>query len=266
MSKNKIKTDLTTIVFSRNRACQLELLLRSLNIPVTVLYFYDPEFKAGYDKLIKMYPQFKFVLRSDFKTDLLKLIKEGTKYVMFLVDDDIMIEPFNENCPEFSKFKSNLDILTLSLRMGHNCTYNHLPTLKRNIWQWKPYSTGGNAYNRRLRQWGYPMAVGGHVFRKKDILPIIMATEMKNPNFLEGALSANPPDRSLMICFNKPKIINNIVNQVQTDFPSHIVGISPRELEERFLKGERISLEDIRKKATKAFDCYLKAEYQFEYY
>lgn len=266
MSKNKIKTELTTIIFSRNRACQLELLLRSLdnNLPVTVLYFYDPEFKAGYKKLVKIYPKVNFFLRSDFKTDLLKLIKKGTEYIMFLVDDDIMINPFSEDCPEFKEFKKNLDILSLSLRLAANCSYNHLPSLKGNTWEWQPFSKGGNLYNYRLRQWGYPMGVGGHMFRRADILPIIEANEMKNPNFLERALSANIPDRSLMMCFDKPKIINNIVNQVQTDFPSHITGISAQKLEEGFLKGERISLKDIKEKAAKAYDCYLRTEYKFE--
>src|SRR6266404_5273265 len=111
------RSEITTIVFSRNRACQLELLLRSLSMPVTVLYFYDPEFKAGYDKLIKMYPSLNFVLRYDFKNQLLEIIKKGTKYVLFLVDDDIMVDAFHENCPEFKEFKANSDILSLSLRL-----------------------------------------------------------------------------------------------------------------------------------------------------
>lgn len=255
--------NLTTLIFSKNRACQLELLLRSLNIPVTVLYSYDPQFKAGYDKLIGMYPSAKFVLRYDFKKQLLEIINKGAKYIMFLVDDDIMLEPFDEDCPEFKEFKRNPDILTLSLRMSPDYQYKGLPALKRNIWEWRPYSSGGEGYNRRLRQWGYPMSVGSHIFRKKDILPIILTNDMKNPNYLEGALNGNIPDRPLMMCFNKAKFINNIVNQVQTDFPSHVLRIPVEELEERFLKGERLSLEDIKAKASEAKDCYLKTDYKF---
>ncbi|QQG47698.1 MAG: hypothetical protein HY044_01250 [Candidatus Woesebacteria bacterium] len=232
---------------------------------MNVLYFYDPPFKAGYDKLIKMYPSVNFVLRYDFKIQLLELIKNGTDYIFFLVDDDVMINPFQENCPEFNEFKKNPDILTLSLRMAPNYRYKNQPILKSNKWEWRPYAKGGNLYNHRLRNWGYPMAVGGHIFKREDILTIIEVNDMKNPNFLEGALWANPPNRSLTICFDKPKIINNIANQVQTDFPSHITGISVEELEKRFLNGERLSILDIKKKATTAKDCYLRGDYKWEY-
>lgn len=259
--------NLTTIVFSKNRACQLELLLRSLRkMPVTVLFSYDPEFKAGYDKLIKMYPSIKFVLRYDFKKQLLEILNKGSDYIMFLVDDDVMLEPFYEDCPEFREFKENPEILTLSLRLSPDYRYKGLPVLKENKWEWAPFSRGGEAYNPRLRQWGYPMSVGSHIFRRADILPIITANEMKNPNFLEGALSANPPARPLMMCFDKARVINNIVNQVQTDFPSHVLRIPVEELEKRFLKGERLSLEDIKKKASEAKDCYLRTDYEFENY
>ena len=257
---------LTTLIFSRNRACQLELLLRNLSVPATVLYFYDPEFKAGYDKLIKMYPSVNFISRYDFKKQLIEIIKKGTKYIMLLVDDDVMIEPFHENCPEFIEFKKNKKILTLTLRMSPDYRYKNLPVLNNNKWEWKPYYKGGKSYNHHLRQWGFPMAVGSHIFRRADILPTILANEMKNPNFLEAALNNNIPDRPLMMCFSKPRIINNIANQVQTDFPSHISGISAEELEKRFLNGERLSFTDIKEKAAKAKDCYLKGAYKFEAY
>jgi hypothetical protein len=258
-----MNTEINTIAFSKNRACQLELLLRSLNMPVTVLYSYDPEFKAGYDKLIGMYPSVTFVLRYDFKKQLLEILDKSSEFILFLVDDDIMLDPFYENCHEFVEFKNNPDIICLSLRMTPSYRHNGFPVLENNKWEWKLYRRGGKGYNHRLRNWGYPMSVGSHIFRKKDIVPIILANEMKNPNYLEGALDANIPNRPLMLCFDKAKIINNIVNQVQTDFPSHIVGISAKELEEKFLKGERISIQDIKEKASKARDCYLKTDYKF---
>ena len=67
---------LGTLIFSKNRACQLELLLRSLNMPVSVLYTFDPEFAAGYLKLIKMYPQVNFIKQTNFKSQLIKFVKK----------------------------------------------------------------------------------------------------------------------------------------------------------------------------------------------
>ncbi len=256
--------EVNTIIFSKNRACQLELLLRSLSMPAVVLYRYDDEFKAGYDKLIKMYPSVRFVLELDFKKQLLEIINEGGEYIMFLVDDDIMIEPFHENCSEFSEFKINSDILCLSLRMSPDYLYKGLPILKDNKWEWRTYRRGGQEYNYYLRNWGYPMSVGSHIFRREDILPVIISTkEIKTPNYLEGALNANIPNRPLMMCFGKAKIINNLANQVQADFPCGTSGVSVKELEERFLKGEKLSLEDIKEKASRAKNCFLKTDYRF---
>jgi len=261
-----MRSEINTIIFSKNRACQLELLLRSLSMPATVLYACDPEFKAGYDKLIEMYPSVKFIHETNFKDQLLKIIKEGEKYVMFLVDDDIMIDPFYENCPEFAEFKRNPEIICLSLRMSPVYCYKGLPIFKDNKWEWRIYSPGGRFHSHHLRNWGYPMSVGSHIFRKEDILPVIIsAKKITTPNYLEGALSANiVPNRSLMICFDKPKVINNMANQVQSDFPCGNFGISVKELEEKFLKGERLSLEDIKAKASEARDCFLKTDYKWE--
>ena len=263
ISKNM--ASINTIVFSKNRACQLELLLRSLNMPSTVLYTYDPEFKAGYDIVKKIHPTIKFVHETDFRKQLIDLVKRGNKYVLFLVDDDVMIRPFDENCHEFKEFKRNPDIICLSLRLSPDYRYRGLPQLKDNKYEWKPYSRGGRMFSYRLRGWGAPMTVAAHLFRKEDILPMIVrAKEIKSPNFLEQALNVNIPDRPLIQCFNKAKIVNNEINQVQTDFPSHTPGPSAGELEKKFIKGERLSLDDFKEKTKLAVDYFIKTEYKYE--
>jgi hypothetical protein len=107
-------SEITTIIFSKNRACQLELLLRTLNLQSKVIYTYDEEFKSGYDKLILMYPNVEFILQTNFKQ---QVIENLGKYTLFLVDDDIMIESFDENCREFQEFKNDQNIICLSLRL-----------------------------------------------------------------------------------------------------------------------------------------------------
>jgi len=158
--------EITTIIFSKNRACQLELLLRNLNMPAIVLYTYDPEFRLGYEKLISLYPSVKFIRETNFKEQLKENIGE---YTMFLVDDDIMIEHFDEDCPEFIEFKKNQDIVCLSLRISPE--YNRAPILKNNTWRWKG----------ERKDWGYPMSVTSSIFRKQDILPIIIKEDFKTP-------------------------------------------------------------------------------------
>ena len=242
---------LKTLIFSKNRACQLELLLRSLSIPASVLYTYDPEFKAGYKKLINMYPGVDFIRETEFKLQLIKLIRK-TDYILFLTDDDVMIAPVSVDSPEFREFVKSPDVVTLSLGLSSQVTGKK--------WRWKDYRG-----NYRLRMWGYPMSVDSCIFRKEDIIGTISkSADISNPNYLETALNLNIPARPYMMCFSTPKIINNSVNQVQDDFPAHTLGLSTHELEERFLKGERLSLEDIKEKAKGARYYRIKEVYKYE--
>jgi hypothetical protein len=247
MEKN---VSLTTIIFSKNRAAQLELLLRSLSIPATILYTYDPAFKAGYEKLITMYPKVNFTKQADFKKDLLRAI-EGSAYILFLTDDDVMIDPFSKNCSEFREFRKNPDIASLSLGLSAK--------IAGKKWEWRKYRG-----NYRLRMWGYPMSVDSCIFRTEDILHTIEANDIPNPNQLETHLNLNIPNRPLMMCFDTPKIINNSVNQVQKDFPAHPYGISAEELEKNFLNGKRLSLKDIKKKAKVARYYRIKEAYKYQ--
>src|SRR3989344_3226748 len=262
---SKKMISINTIIFSKNRACQLELLLRSLNIPGVVLYTYDPEFKSGYAKVKKMYPAVKFVRETNFRKQLIELVRRCSKYGLFLVDDDIMIRPFDITCREFEEFKRNPEIICLSLRLSPDHRWRGLPELQDNKYEWQHYSRGSQTFNYRLRGWGAPMTVAAHMFRKEDILPMIEAAKkIKTPNYLEQVLNINIPDRPLVQCFAKAKFVNNEINQVQTDFPSHTPGPSARQLNKRFLKGERLSLADIIGKAAYARDYFMKTDYNWE--
>lgn len=249
---------ITTVIFSKNRACQLELLLRSLNLPATVLYTYNQDFKSGYEMLIKMYGDVRFLLETDFKAQLIECMRACLEeYVMFLVDDDVMIEPFDKHCSEFEEFKRNQDIICLSLRLAPH--YQGAPAFKGNIWEWRGLK----------HDWGYPMSVSAHIFRKQDILQIMLAGSFNTPNDLEVLLRKNPPNKPLMICVNKPNIINIPANLVQTKYALNrfkSMGISVEGLNEKFLNGQRISLEDIKGKARDSKQCFLLVDYKHEIY
>lgn len=253
-----MRSEITTIIFSKNRACQLELLLRSLNIPVTVLYTYDQDFRSGYELLIKMYPDVKFILETDFKAQVTEYIKtRPEKYVMFLVDDDVMIEPFQEYCPEFEEFKRNQNIICLSLRLAPY--YQGAPAFKDNTWEWRGLK----------HDWGYPMSVSAHIFRKQDILPNMINGSFNMPNDLEALLRKDPPDKPLMMCVNRPNIINIPANLVQTKYrPNRFksMGVAAEDINGQFVSGRRISLKDITEKAGHSENCFLLVDYKYEIY
>lgn len=247
-----MSSEIKTVIFSKNRACQLEVLLRSLNMPATVIYTYDPVFKSGYDKLIGIYPKVNFVLEFDFKKQVIENLGE---YTLFLVDDDVMIKPFDENCPELEEFKTNQDIVGLSLRLAPY--YEDAPKFQNNTWSWRGLK----------HDWGYPMSVSAHIFRKQDILPIIVNGVFNTPNDLEVLLRKNPPNKPIMMCMDRPSIINVPANQVQTKYRQNRfknMGIPAEGINEKFLSGLRISLEDIVEKARYSKSCFLMIDYKYE--
>ncbi len=256
MQNNIMNLEIKTIIFSKNRACQLEVLLRSLNFSSNVIYTYDSAFKSGYDKLITMYPKVNFILEKDFKLQIIECMENSSEeFVLFLVDDDVMIKSFAENCPEFEEFKKNQDIISLSLRLAPY--YDGAPKMDNNIWNWRGLK----------HDWGYPMSVSAHIFRRQDILPIMINGEFKNPNDLEVLLRKNPPNKPLMICVSEPNIINTPANVVQTKYRLNRfgnAGISPEEMNDKFLSGQQIFLNDIIEKARNSKACFLVTDFKYE--
>jgi hypothetical protein len=242
------------LVFSKNRACQLELLLRSLNRNVTILFTCDKEYESGYNKVISMYPNMEFIYQHDFKKDV---IRNLSKHIMFLCDDDVMVNPFDDS-KEFSIFEENDDILSLSLRLApYYNTGNPINFKENNTWNW----------NGCWRSWGYPMSVSSTIFREEDIFLTIANSNFNNPIELEVALRINPPNKPYMMCCDKPYFINNLANQNTPKYGHYKTSrVSLKELNDLFLEGKRISLKDIKEKAKKATYCFIKEKYEYETY
>ena len=164
------------IIFSKDRAAQLDLLLRSMShnwlesykLGINVLYTHsNEEYKKGYDKLINDtyktlidgYKNVNFVKENDFKKDLLSLIDKKDEFTVFFVDDQIVKEKFNTNCEEMRQFERNDKISCLSLRLHPNLTFcyaaNHsMKTLDNCLFDWK----------NKEGDFGYPMSVDSHIF------------------------------------------------------------------------------------------------------
>lgn len=254
--------NLTTLIFSKNRACQLDLLLRSLRFKVKhnnlrVIYTYDPEYKAAYDKVMKLNPNVEFVLEEDFRRQVISSITD--EYILFLVDDDVMIDSYSEDCPEFRKFQENEDIICLNLRMARCYDYNLLkakyvpiPKFNDGMWEWKNYR----------HDWGYPMSVGSHIFRKKDILPILETVEFGSPIILERAMRGRL-DKPLMIGFEKAKFMNILVNRVASNAQRSGKFIPTSFLNDKFMEGFIIDLDQVIEETKITRSCFMSLDFKW---
>lgn len=239
------------IVFSKDRACQLDGLLRSLQrfvaIPhrVTVLYTAsDPAYQRGYDLLIDWNQSVRWVRERDFKTDLLRLVgdvqESGTKQVMFLVDDIVFTRRFTGE--GIVDELDNDDVLAISLRLGESIRYCHprsAPTrppefLEGHRWAWRS-APGG--------YWDYPMSVDGNIYRVDDIAKTLAGIDFSNPNTLEAAMAGKPIDRPHLVCDEQPYLVNLALNLVQNVFANPHGDISAEDLNRCFLSGFVIDIE-----------------------
>lgn len=216
------------IIFSKDRACQCDLTLKSifenaetLCSKINVLYTASlEEFDRGYSKLKKLWgKQVNFVKQTNFQKDLVSLTTSTEPFTVYFTDDDIFYRKLKKknsiyiiNSPEFACF---------SLRLGTN-TYIQDPY--RGIHTTFP---AFNSWHDEVLYWdwiqeqlhtnfAYPLSVDGHIFSTNLLLRIIDKFDYDNPNSFEGRLqqfSKNLPNK--MACFTKSHVVNTPLNRVQ---------------------------------------------------
>lgn len=259
------------VVFSKDRAAQLDLFLRSMEeyfaeynyFKVNVLYtFSNDSFYLGYESLFDLHPGVNFVRETNFKNDLVSLISDY-EYTVFFVDDIIWKDKFSIRDKEFSIFENstNIDkkVLCLSLRINPDLNYCYTA----NIPMKKPKFFGGGMWEWKgaSGDYGYPMSLDGHIFRTKEIKPYLQKLNYKNPNNLEGILASVPLANPYMLCYENSKIVNNPANKVQTNNPNKHGNISAEYLNDKFLDGYMIDLEPF--KGLKNTQCHMELPITF---
>lgn len=248
------------IVFSRNRPLQLYAFLESLfeksdvfhSAKTTVIFKYDEKFKEGLEEVKSKFSWANFFDQKDLKNDVLDVLKTSNKdYCMFFVDDIVVKDSisFSNICKILS---SNPGILTFSLRMGLHLDFCYPTNSPQQIpdgmvkggffiWDWR----------EGAGDWGYPMSVDGHAFRKIEILPWIERIDFSSPNqfedFIQPAKNYLPSHHC--ICYASSKIINLPINRVQNEYKNRSEEIDADSLLEIWNKREKIdifSLENIK--------------------
>jgi hypothetical protein len=257
-----MRSDLLIVVFSMNRACQLEAFLRSMKKffkghdpkSVNIIYkFTDENYEKGYNKVINQYPDFNYIFENDIRVDLRNVftLNIDKKYAVFFCDDNIWKDEFDiDNDDAFKLFEQSENIVTLSLRMHpkvNKCyPMGNKPTpppkfLNENPWIWNWVENYPETVNG---DWGYYGSIDGHIFRMSMIFNHVMNLEYQNVNQVEAYFSANAPKHiPLMMCHEKSSIVNVPWNRVQTNCGNINMGIETKYINDEFLNGNVIDVE-----------------------
>jgi hypothetical protein len=238
--------ELKAIVFSRDRAMQLDAFLRSVELHVpelfeelVVLYRATEEgFAAGYERLRAERPGVTWVAESNFRDDLLELVGDE-RLLVFHTDDDVYFR-------SIGAFDLRDEEVCFTLRLGLNTTYCYPLDRDEELrdaevggdrvsWDWRAQDPG--AYS-------YPLALNAHVFRAREAHEWLGRTEYASPNELEAALQALSPDvQPRMASFAHSAVVSipaNIVNDTYANRHGAMHGA--QDLNLRFLDGERIDV------------------------
>jgi hypothetical protein len=247
------------IIFSKNRACQLNLLLDSLvlNAPllfdkIHVLYKSENDYILGYEKLKEKYSGINFHSETNFRKDLFKLIDDEVEATTFMVDDAVVFKQIMARKIEIIKpvVESNL---IFSLRLGKNCVYSHPANLNYTLGEHEmagEYITFDYT-KQQVGDFKYPLSTDGHIFKTKLIKDLLIDINFHNPNTLEANLQKFVFMNSIptkMKCFIESKLVSIPVNLVNDTFNNRHgleFGMSEKELNNKYINGEVIDLKSM---------------------
>lgn len=228
------------IVFSKNRALQLDLCLNSFYdrcadqayLDIKVIYIHDKLHQESYDILQKEHNRVEFIKENNFKQDLLNCLNDY-KYVLFCVDDTVFTHDFVLKSEVIYSLNNLPSALGFSLRLGTNTHYCFPLDKEQNI----PQSFKINKSEILFYDWNppgamldfaYPLELSSSVYRIQDLYPLLAGMDYNNPNKLEACLDAG----KILFSLSKPHLLyyhqsvafSVPANKVQTVAPLNRVG------------------------------------------
>lgn len=180
---------ISIIVFSKGRPMQLHAYLESLlrfsdaqQGMIIVLYCETEGIR--YDKVMRNFPEIKWVKESKFETDLKKAISQADDFLMFGCDDVVFTRNFSlKKACEY--LHTNEQVFGFSMRLGENIQPMPENLSKDNeVLEWKWEGCKEAHYN-------YPWELDCTVYRKEDVVKLTSQEELpiKNPNYYEAMIT-----------------------------------------------------------------------------
>jgi len=254
------------IIWSRDRACQLETLLDSIKrhtfdiFDIDIVYSVsNKDYFDGYLKLKEIHPDIRLYkkIEGSGKEHLLYLIKQHESKQFCVSTDDTIF--FSNITHDPAAYMKDCDIF--SLRYGLNTVLqNHVTgEYGSDLINYEEHSTmiEWNFLDYHPHHnYGYPFGLDMHCYNKSMILPILEQINFDKPNELETGLfqfrdKINPKIKS----FRQSCAVNVPITNMSTITSS--AGVSLEELNKQFLEGKRL-----RYKISEIIGCHQLLEYE----
>jgi len=253
--------DIITIIFSKDRALQADLTLKTFHARcqdpelTDVVLFYTTSSNSHQKSYVQLEKEWGFdidaFIEIDFREDLLSLL-EDRKYVLFIVDDcifthDFSLEKISKNLEHWQRFG-------FSLRLGKNTTHCYTMNTKQKF-PADPVKVEENilsyCWDYKSFDFGYPAEVSSSMYRVDTFMDTFKAYDFRNPNELESLMASIATTWSnkmpFLLCYEQSVAFCNPCNKVQTVAPNNRAGMdiyyTPENLLSLYTQGVRIDPE-----------------------
>lgn len=217
------------LVFSKDRALQVDALLRSLSERTTGVPRVALLWRASHERHAAAYRQvierarerglsLEAVEERSFRADLLRVLAaRGEGRVVFLVDDLLFRRRVHwAELAEVDPLKS-----VFSLRLGRGVTYCQPQQREQRTPPWLPPPRAGWLrwrWEDGELDWRFATALDGTVFDRREVLQVLERIPFKAPNSLEWALGQYARHfRRDGLCYELPRLVNLPLNGVQAE-------------------------------------------------
>lgn len=251
---------LDLLIWSKDRACQLDCLLRSLpeNFFNKVYVIYKAstyDFQKGYDVLSARFRQVVLIQETSLHDQTMEVIRErisSTNKITLSTDDTVFFRKPTMTSKEVVD-SMRPETVTFSFRYGFNTIVqdchidSYQPSL--NIYQdYGNYIFWNSEYYHPLTNYGYPFGLDMHVYDAQTLYNLASQIDFKNTNQLESGL--------FHLRGQAPKFINSFKHSVAVNIPcNNMSGITRsgekypftiEELNKAYLDDYIINLGDIK--------------------
>ncbi len=259
-----MSNQISAIIFSKDRACQLSLLLDSIKKNASGIYddFYiivktsSEEFVSAYSKLFLTHSglPLHFISEHNFKENVKEAINNCHNLVGFFTDDDIIYRKFPVKQEKIIGVFNEELVGTLSLRLGLNtkfqCPYSKTPmAFPAQLLENDEFLMYNSLSGPFTGNFFYRFSVDGNIYRKSDLLKLVDKFDFDTPNSFEGAAQHYLQDLPVISsCFRDSILVNTPINRVQESFQNafgKMFGKSQQSLNELYLSGYHIRLDKI---------------------
>ena len=253
-----MEKNIVGIVFSKDRAMQLDATLRSFFLNcrdanrISLIVIYKTS-TIGHESLYKSlrseYRSIHFIKETIFKKNLLTCIRPFD-YFLFLVDDNVFVREFSLK-DALTTIVANPDSIGFSLRLGKNTIYCYPSDSFQKMPLFEEKGNGILKYDwvRYKHDFGYPLEVSSSIYRVHDLFPQLIKLQFLNPSTLEVQLDQSKSyyqfTNPSLLCYEHSVAFCAPINLTQTIYPNrvgHHQHYDINSLAEMFKEGKRIDI------------------------